>query len=394
MANNAANMAGVTDFLQPVSATIEALLPHNVGTSAAINYNPSGLKQTVTAYYFADGMTDREKRCVLAALTLCGRAADIRPDSWQSFVLTWSFCCLPDLVSVCRNDTTIVDYVFEPFSREFIDSCVEAVMAQAVEETAGEKYLYFPAHLPNASTVAMTPDIVDASQVEGLYAYYAMIIFIMGKSLSPTNIAAISKNRPDALMRKRTLEASRYILTGEGKIDPGNYRFVQSGWIRSTRPRIAIVQQLAKLNASEGRSEIFDSISVNMDMLKNSGQSYVYYINELLIACPWCLHIPALRSSYAYYVRMVNVIASHPVSFQPFYKLAMQDAAKTVRRRDVEALIGVSTFYAAQTRKSMNLYRVSEGILPVVKAFRLLAESHGIVFEDIANQQVTDTTAV
>lgn len=382
------------DFLTSVSATVESLMPATVTQSTLPTFATGALKQIITAYYFPLTTTDRQKRCVMAALTLCGRFPDNRPTSWQSFVLTWTFCALPEVVAQCKQDSGVVDYRIEELPDLFITQCENAALAQGAADTAGDKFVTFPPALPNASTLAITAELINAARVEGLYAYYAMVVFIMGKSISPENVTAISKKRPDALMRKRSVNESAYILIGDGKIDPSCYRFIQSGWIRSTKPRILIVTHLAKLNASENRSEVLDPISVNMDMLKNAGQSYIYYINELLIACPWCIEIPALRSSFAYYARMVNVIASQPTWMQPFHKLAMQDNSKIVRRRDIEPLIGVATFFAGQTKKSMNQYRINEGVVPTVIAFRQLAESKGIHFDEVQNQLTTETVTV
>jgi len=240
----------------------------------------------------------------------------------------------------------------------------------------------------------MNAEIVQASSIEALYGYYAMMVFIMGKSLSPQNIAAISTKRPDAIIRKRQLTASAYILTGPGQIHPDNYRHIQSGWIRSTRHRMTIVRHLARMTASPNKSEILDSVSVNMEMLRNSGQSYLFYIHELIVACPWVIQIPALRSSYYHYIKMVNILAEQEDYIRPYYKLMMQDAAKDVRRRDIEPLIAVATFFAAQTRRTMNQYRISEGMSMVLLAFRVMAESKGMVFSDIPDQLTTEVTAV
>jgi len=91
---------------------------------------------------------------------------------------------------------------------------------------------------------------------------------------------------------------------------------------------------------------------------------------------------------------MVNVLADQPAWLQPFYKLMMQDATKEVRRRDVEALISVATFFAAQTRKTMTQYRINEGTFAAVKSFRDMAIVKGLAFDEIQNQLTTETTAV
>jgi hypothetical protein len=330
----------------------------------------------------------------MAVLTLCGKSTDDNPIHWQTFVVTWSCVVFPELVEKLTEANHAKDYTYHVFDDDFIESCVAACMSQGDDATAGDVFVTAPRGLPTISTIPVNADLVNGSSIEGLHVYYAMLVFIMGKSINADNLAAISTKRPAALMRKRQIATAEYILLGDGKVSEDNYRKVQSGWARSTRPRMVIVPHLAALNAASTKSENLDSISVNMDMLRNAGQSYVYYIHELLVACDFCVEIPALRSSFYHYVKMVHILAAVPDYIRPFYKLMMQDASKDVRRRDIEPLIAVATFFAAQTRKSMKQYRVSEDAAPVIKAFRDLAVAKGFSFQDVSNQAVTETTAV
>jgi len=352
------------------------------------------MKQVITVYYLPMAATDRQRRAVMAVMTLGGRSSEPTPSKWQSWVITWSCLVFPELIAELKNDALAVDYQYEEFSATFVTECVDAVMAQGSARTAGDKFVSCPTGLPTTTLIPFIVDIVAAASGEGLYAYYAMIIFIMGKSLSPQNVQSISSKRPAAIIKKRSLNAAEFILTGDGKISPDNYRKIQSGWVRSTRPRIHVVKHLATLVASPNRSETLDPIVVNMDMLRNAGQSYIFYVHELLVACDWCIEIPALKSSFYHYARMVKILAAQQDWIRPYFKLMMQDSTKDVRRRDIEALIAVATFYAAQTRKSMKQYRISEDARPVIIAFKELAAKKGIIFHDIANQATTEVTAV
>jgi len=383
------------DFLAPVGSTLQKLIPTSTLARNVIpTFATQAPRQAIPIYYLQSAVTDRQRKAVMTCMTLGGRCTEVRPTAWQSWVLTWSVLCFPELVKKFSDDTSAVDYTYVPFSEAFVNSCVEAIMAQGDEATAGDKFVTFPDGLPNTAVVAVNIELAEAGNTEALFAYYAMIIFIMGKSLSVENITSISTRRPDALMRKRQLHAYAYILTGEGRIHSDNYKHVQSGWIRSTRHRITIVQHLARLNAAPNRSEILDSIAVNMEMLRNANQSYLFYIHELLTACPWAVSIPALRNSYYHYIRMVNILAEQDEYIRPYYKLMMQDAAKDVRRRDIEPLIAVATFFAAQTRKTMNQYRINEGTFQTIVAFRNMAVAKGHTFEEIPNQLTTETAAV
>lgn len=382
------------DFLAPVGSTLQQLIPTSASRATIPSFTTMAPRQSIPVFYLTTACTDRQRKAVMLCMTLCGRCADERPASWQSWVLTWSALCFPELIKQYQDNAASVDYRYEPLPDAFIQSCEAAVAAQLNEETAGDAFVTFPSELPNAAVVPVTIELVEAINIEALYAYYAMIVFIMGKSLTPENVSAITTRRPDALIRKRSLHQYAYILTGAGQIHPDHFKHVQSGWIRSTQPRIVTVKLLARMTASPSRSEILDTISVNMEMLRNANQSYLFYIHELLTACPWAVSLPSLRSPYYHYCRMVTVLASVEEYLRPYYKLMMQDAAKEIRRRDIEPLISVATFFAAQTRTTMNQYRINEGTFPTVIAFRTEALKRGYEFGEVQNQLTTETAAV
>lgn len=379
-------------ILPNVRDTIEALSPS--GAMNAPKFTTMSMRQTINCYYLPTSATDRQRRAVMAILTMCGRSNDDLPSKWQSWVITWSCICFPELVQTLRENHAMVDYHYEEFSPGFLDECISAIMAQGNEDTAGKTFVTLPPGLPNVTLLPVTPELASSSTVEGLYAYYAMVVFIAGKSIGPENVQAISTRRPMAIIRKRDLQISEYILVGDGKMSSDNYKKIQGGWVRSTQPRIVIIKHLAVLAAADNRSEILDPIKVNMDMLRNAGQSYIFYIQELLISCDWCIDIPALRAAYYHYSKMVHVLTSQPVYLQPYYKLMMMDQTREVRRKDIEALIAVATFFAAQTRRTMRQYRVNEDTRSAVLAFQEMARQRGLTMDDISNQATTESSVV
>lgn len=382
----------MTDFLPSVGSVVKELVTPELRSQSGPTVASKALTTKVVVYYLADDVTERERRMVMTMVTLCGRADDNRPQCWQTFVLTFALLCFPELVQTLKDEQKAVDYSYVPFSKEFVKQCEDAVIAQTKEESEGSHYVQFPPALPNASTIAPTPDLVSAATIEGLYGYYSMLVFVMGKSISAENMVALTTKRPSALIRRRMLQSSEYLLIGEGKPASVNYSNIQSGWIRSNKPRIAIVIHHAKLYASDNRSETLDVLIVNMDMLKNSGQTYMFYIHELLVACPWCIELPALRSAFYHYAKMVKVLHSLDSWMQPYYKLAMQDTTKDVGRKNIEALVSVSTFFASQTKRSMAQYRINKDTYPVVNQFRELAASKGMNFHEIQDQKTTEVT--
>lgn len=374
---------------------LNKLMPVDAPAESSPRFVTKALSWAVPIYYMADKTTERQRKSVMTAMTLLGRSSDSKPRRWQTWVLTWSCMVFPELVSTISDSVSKADYVMVLLPESFVDECVEVVLAQGKPETAGEKFLTFPEHLPTGTLLPMTGHVAaTVSSIEGLYAYYAMIVFILGKSISSDTIAAISTKRPDALIRKRQLYSSEYILKGDGRIDADNYPKIQGGWVRSTEPRILIVKHLATLYASPTKPESLDAIVVNMDMLRNAGQTYIFYVYELLVACDWCLEIPALSAAYRHFSRMVNILVRQPAHIQPFYKMMMQDATKDIRRREIENLVGVAIFYAAQTRKSMRQYRVSPECRPIIQAFIQKAAARNIEFSEISDQATIEATTV
>lgn len=381
------------DFLPAVSDVVSNLVTSS-DQSAIPRVNTLAIRSSVRVYHLPGDATNADRRVMLTILTLCGRSDDDRPTAWQTFVISYALICFPELVEMMKADSSLVDYDLAVIDRATVDASRQAIVAQADETQRGKVFADLPPEFPSVSLIAPTAALVQASEIEGLYAYYAMMVFTIGKPITPENMPALTKNRPSALIRRRNLQKCEFILTGDGRPTNANYSRIQGGWIRSTRPRILIVMHHAQLVASPNKSEMLDTLTVNMEMLRNAGQTFMFHVHELLIACPWCIELPALRSAFYHYAKMVRTIHSQPAWFQPYYKLAYQDTTKDVRRKEIAALIAVGSFYAAQTRKTMAQYRIDKDMFVVIRAFVELAKTKGVILEEVPNQLTTEALAV
>lgn len=377
--------------LASIEQTLTRFMPNEIASNNIVQFSTNALVNRIPIYYLL-GATDSETKAVMTALTLCGRSTETNAAKWQSLVCTWSCVIFSELVTMFRNQLTTKEYTLEPFPPEFVQECYAAVRAQGSQETAGDKFLSFPPGLPSASAFPMNVELASTVNLESSYQYYAMLVFILGKALNPDVLVSISTRRPEALMRKANSRRAAYILQGDGRISTENYARVQAGWVRSTGPRILIVQHLANMFASPGRPEILDPIVTNMDMCRNSGQSYLYYIHELAVAHPWCiLEIHPLKATWKYYVRIVSVLTAQPPHLMPFYKMMMQDSNKDVRRKELEPLIGVAIFFAAQTRPKMHQYRVTAESKDVIQMFVTKAAEKGYEMKQVSNQATVES---
>jgi hypothetical protein len=380
--------------LNPIGDILDLFLPVGRGPGPVVKFTTSATMMQTPIYYLS-GATPSEQMAVMTALTLCGKSIDTSPTKWQTLVSTWSCIVFPELVALLRSSLNTNEYRLEPLDTAFVKSCYDAIKDQSNPATVGDKFLSFPPGLPAASAFPINVALASTVSLESSYQYYAMLVYIMGKSLNPESRTAIATRRPEALMRKGKSRRAEYILQGDGRILTDNYGKIQGGWIRAAGPRKVIVNHLAALYASPASPEILDAIVVNMDMLRHSGQTYIVFIHELVTAHPWAVtELHPLRASWRYYSRIVHILAEQPRHLVPFYKLMMQDLDKDVRRREIEPLIAVATFYAGQTRPKMYQYQIDPGCGEVVRSFAEMAATKGYTLKQITNQATTETTAV
>jgi len=384
MTSSQENVQSVLDLLMPVAKTAGPSLRFT--TSATVDQIP---------IYYLISPTVRQQKAVMAVLTLCGRSMEETSSKWQTFVCTWSCIVFPELVSTMKSKLSTNEYRFEPFTADFVEECTQAIQRQGKKETVGDVFLTFPPGLPSANAFPVNVQLASTASLPASYMYYAMLVFIMGKSLTAESITAISTRRPEALMRKAKNRRAEYILQGDGRISTDNYSRIQGGWVKSTNPRKIIVNHLAIAYAAEDTPEILDPIIVNMDMLRHANQTYLIYIYELVVAHPWCVtDLHPLRAAWQYYRKIVHILNAQPRHLVPFYKLMMQDQDKDIRRREIQPLIAVAVFYAAQTREKMNQYRIDPGCAGVVQDFAQMAAAKGYSLKQVSNQATTETSAV
>jgi len=337
----------------------------------------------------------KQRRLVMSIMTLGGRSTDPEPIKWQSWVLSLCILFYPDLLGLFQSDPSSVDYVFQEYPAEFLQSCVDVIANQSNVETAGDQYISLPTGMPNTITIPWTLSLAESATLENLYAYFAMIVLIFGKSKSRENMVAFTTKRPKALIARHKLMNADYLLLGDGKPDPKAYDLITSGFTRSDKPRFFIIQHLAALVAHPQRSEIHSPVVVNMTLLKNTAQSYLVFVQKLLLAMPWVVEeIPATQPEVKSFIIMCRHLRQYPTWFRPYVKLAYQDLNTVIKRSELPILLALGATLEAQSSKTMANYRIDEGKVQYVALFIKLANQRDIPLQAVAGQQTTETSAV
>jgi len=227
---------------------------------------------------------------------------------------------------------------------------------------------------------------------EGVYSYFALIVFLMGKNITEANRVSITDKRPNALIRRFRCANAAYILTGAGRIGDENHTLINGGWVRSSGPRMEIVKHFAQLMPIRSQQQTTEILGNIFGLLEYSGAQSIYYINQLLIAHPWVSKVPIMRASYHSYAESVRALHTQPQWFKPYYKLAMHDSTKLFRRRDLDPLIAVSVVWSRQVSPTLQRFAIAANMQGVIDTFTRECAARGIEITAPVNQEIVTTT--
>jgi len=136
-------------------------------------------------------------------------------------------------------------------------------------------------------------------------------------------------------------------------------------------------------------------VVVNMTLLKNTAQSYLVFVQKLLLAMPWVVEeIPATQPEVKSFIIMCRHLRQYPTWFRPYVKLAYQDLNTVIKRSELPILLALGATLEAQSSKTMANYRIDEGKVQYVALFIKLANQRDIPLQAVAGQQTTETSAV
>lgn len=352
-------------------------------------FRTMALGEKIPVYFFPESTSEEDRMFVFIVMVMVGRTSDTDNTKWQTYFLSFCCCIFPEIVGMMKRSGSVKSYVFEPLSTEFITKCKDFIIAGVSKEDDKPHTIDLISTMPDISDVAFNPHLPSACSIEGIYTYWSMMVFIAGKPISSDNADAISTKRPKALMEKRGLSGSELILLGDFKLPTRNYERIKRVWARSSGPRVVIVEHHALLCAQDTPEEL-ENLVVTMNMLKNTNQTYITHIANLLTACWYVVTLESCKADFRNYEKQVAFLDSLDPLLMPYHKFAYQDKSQHIQRSGLDNLIACATLHATQTKKTMNQYRINENSFPVLEQFQALALKHGYKMVLSESQQVTE----
>jgi hypothetical protein len=198
-----------------------------------------------------------------------------------------------------------------------------------------------------------------ASRIDGnseQAAYYAIIVYLAGRSMTTQATAAIHEKRPRNLQEKFNGGAPWHSLSGDIKMSVGAYTLMAKVWQMNTTMRMNLLIPLIYLEA--GLSMVTGNIVYTVfKLLKNAGFAHVQFILAFLRQYPFVEEMEDFRGEIQYLAAHALALSKVDAAIRPYYKVLYSDGAGLFDSKTLEKLTGLAVSVLAETTVTINNYR-------------------------------------
>jgi len=332
-----------------------------------------GLQRSIPVYYIGPGVPEDEARDILTVMFLYGRSTSSKIKDWQTWVLTWSCCCFPQLVPKFRAMRS-AEYLIAPLPDTFTNDVRTAMAQLAADPGAKIAAPLFP-HFPGTSAT-LSWEYYNCGNLEGIYGYYALMVHLMGKKIDASTRDAITTRRPGNIIDTFRCASSSFVLRGPGRIGDTGHDMIRNAWDLSTAPRKVIIEEYSLFASVDDQTA--QIVNLMFRMLEYSGMQPSLFIKDFLSACPWAIpNIPALAPAYDVYVNSVFAFSSLDPTLRPYTKLFHGNNTRIFHAKSMQDLTALAVDWLSVNNDSMTGYTAPGGD-KVKAAFWKLAQAKGI----------------
>jgi len=247
---------------------------------------------------------------------------------------------------------------------------VPAADTKEQDDARMEAHTHFPVldGLPEVTSANMRPDWELSTQVEAIYGYVSLILFLAGKNINDKNRGAITIKRPNAIERKYGM-GSVPCLTGDLKLSNSAHVGINLAFTAMHHARSEVFKEVAKFSHETGDIGV-EVAATTTRLMAYAGMQHVVLIDKYLSATPHAERYPVLASSLVAYAASLKELADTPVDQRPYFKLIKGDTTRAFNRKDVEALLVVAITTEMDTNPTLVNYNLPENSDEIVTAYR------------------------
>lgn len=328
----------------------------NTGAGPGTTAPVFGMRRSVRGYKLPSTATPDERLLAMASLTLSGRSTNGDVPHWQCFILTFTGLAFPEVITDIINGSD-GEVSFLDFPADFLADLGAIENTLETDPTVGIR-LHLPDLLP-PSNEEMTTAVFNCADMLGCYGYYALVVHLMGKKITPPTRENITIRRPGNIIDGFHAQAEEYILRGGGRMSDHAHSSLNIAWDMLTSVKQVLVPRFAGLSRSTG---IPGQIVYTMfDMLKNSGMQPAALIHQLVSALPWIDEIPILRPEYDFYVKSLMDYAQLPDLTRPFLKVMYGSSTRVFHAKSMANLTACAVMVLTTANPSLQGYTAPGG---------------------------------
>nr|WGH72988.1 MAG: putative nucleocapsid protein [Trichoderma harzianum mononegavirus 2] len=328
--------------------------------------------------YTLSEATEMDRVKVLTAMTAFGRSTSANLTQWKSWILSYYSIAFPGLGGkmVAMNP---VEYELLELPATTLRNWLQAfVTIDSSAEADPTVDLEALIHFPDEDIQPMDNDLAASIDLNGVYGYAALLLFLCGKTINARNRSAIASTRPKRLMESVDMPNAVYYMTGTGRISDVGHEAITKAWGQAEGPREVAIDHLARMHAQPTQTTPYRIMSNMLGLMKFSGYGYVKLIDRLITNCPWVTEMASIRGDYLAYRESTLRLANVTGYMIPYYKLARGSRCELFRRRSMNALIAIAAHFAAQTEDTMKNFVIGAGHAAIIEEFTRVAAAHGL----------------
>lgn len=332
----------------------------------------TGIKRQVPIFTAPQGISDKDRGMMLAALTMCAKSTTERVKPWQTWIATYLSVAFEGFTGKIAGEGAD-EYITQELPTTFVKSISDAI-ANPNDLVTSPKLITFPKELPQGSTL-FTAELYNSGTIEGVYGYLSLIVFLMGKRITERNREAIEKKRPENIISAWKIGNASYILTGKGQIGRKASEMIPHAWNQSPLLRDVVVREFTTFAGS--RIHSLEVAGTLFHLLEHAGMQAAVFCHRLLTACDWVMEIPLLKPDLSVYAKSVEEYLNMPEEHRPYVKLLKGSATKIFHTKSMGRLVGCAVLWLSQDEPSIAQYN-APGAEEAKRVFIAEAKKRGI----------------
>lgn len=354
--------------------TARMFAPRAYAPQASRTLMKTRLVKKTMIYTFPTDLSEEELLSTGLAFMLMGTNTTASLEEWKSYVCSYTCFLIPEM----RGKLALENYAYTAVSKASmapilarLQTYIDKGLAEEEDNNLSDTGLVnitLHAGLPAASAPSGYKWVGAEATMKHIYAHYSLVVFLAGKIITDVNRAAITENRPGAIIGKCNLDEETLTLVGALRLSDPSHTYIHAAWAEMTTFRAACFLEFmnyASMNVNFAQDIIYTSVH----LLRYTGLTHARFAYKLLKANPWVREFPPLQGSVTVFEDSLRESMKVPSLLQPYLKLIFADKSNLFPRKEMEPLVACAVAIEEQMSDTVQQFYRSDKYAAIVDLF-------------------------